>query len=98
MQHGGYVRVTDAQKPLPGDYLRYMDDWDKPKGGGILVKTIVDPNKPLTGSYYVLLNKERQLRWKVPCHRYTFYLMRHRTKDAALGDYVRSLVVEKIDS
>ena len=79
-------------KPYPGDYIRYTDEHGNQVGCGILTKTVVHKRKPLTESYYVLYNKSTKSYWRVYCHRYNFFVMRHRTKNDKFGDYLRSVV------
>lgn len=94
--------ISPDNKPLPGDYIRYQDEWGQYKGSGVLVKHVVDKRCPLTESYYLLKNCNTQTIWRVRCHRYTFTFMRHKTRNHEMADYIRNLLVvqegkEKID-
>lgn len=94
-----FVPVNENSKPLPGDYLKYNDEYGEMKGCGILVKTVIDKRRPLTESYYLLLNRRTQTMWKVRCHRYNFTFLRHKTHGSSesegegLGAYLRSLIL-----
>lgn len=86
-----FQSITEDQSPLPGDYIRYADRFGQPKGRGILLKHVLDKRRPLTESYYLLKNAQSGRIWKVYCDRFTFTFMRHRTKNAALSDWIRGL-------
>jgi hypothetical protein len=93
-----FIPVDQNNTPLPGDYLKYKDEHGELKGCGILVKTVIDKRRPLTESYYLLLNRRNGKMWKIRCHRYTFIFMRHKTHGGSsnsdsLGDYLRSLIL-----
>jgi hypothetical protein len=90
--------VTDITEPLPGDYLRYYDDWGNVKNSGVIIKVFVHEKKPLTESYYLLKNMTTQRSWKVYSDRYKMEFMRHRTRNSRFGDYLRSLVPPNSDS
>lgn len=82
-----YVELTTDTQPLPGDYIRYCDEWGQAKGHGVFVKKITDTQKPLTGSLYLLKDMNTHKMWRVNARRYTFYLRRHQTR----GMNLRSL-------
>lgn len=86
-----FVKISEGHKPLPGDYIQYRDRWGNYKGSGILVKHVINKQKPLTESYYFLKNASTGCVWRAFCDRHEFYFMRHKTKNSQLSDYLRQI-------
>jgi hypothetical protein len=83
----GYTIVDEGRTNVsPGDYLKYVDEWGKVIGCGVLLKVIVSAAFPRTKSYYVLKNIQTQSTWKVLCGRYQFYV-----KPAQNGHIARNI-------
>lgn len=89
---GTFEPLTSDINPLPGDYLKYFDRWGDPVGCGVVIKHVINARKPLTESYYVLKNVQKNKTWKVRCDQYDFMLMRHRTRNDNLSDYLREFI------
>lgn len=71
-----YVLLTN-QKLYPGDFIKYYDETNSRAGFGAFVEKYTDELRPLTRSYYKLINIKTKQIWKVYCHRYTFYILPH---------------------
>lgn len=85
--------ISSFTEPLPGDYLRYYDLRDNLVGSGVIIKVVIHNRRPLTESHYLLKNMTTKRSWKVHFDRYSkFEFMRHKTKNRAFGDYLRSLL------
>lgn len=78
-----YTLLSPSTKMYPGDYLKYVDEYNVVKGGGAFVKIIINKYFPLTKSYYLLININTKKMWKVKTNRYTFYHMKHVTVDSS---------------
>ena len=76
MDDDRYILLED-QKIYPGDFLKYYDENNVRIGFGAYVSKYTDELRPLTRSYYTLINIKTKQKWKVYCHRYKFYILSH---------------------
>lgn len=93
----GYTSVDDENNPNKGDYLKYMDEWGRVVGCGVMVCKVVNPVYPRTKSYYVLKNIHSRATWKVCCRRYTFYFKPVQNGATARNNQLRALLLGMVN-